>query len=73
MSVDGSKEECECRVGIYLNEPGAYGMFRRDYALECFVDKSDIIEELSPLWKNSCGEHDCFLFWEEYRQRQTFS
>lgn len=36
-------------MGIYLNEPGAYGMFQEDFSLTYYVDKSDIIKELIPL------------------------
>lgn len=47
-------------MGFYLNEPGAYGMFRRDYASTYFVDKSEIIKELVPLvelGENEIEEH----------------
>lgn len=37
------------RMGIYLNDPGAYGMFQEDFSLTYYVDKSEMIRELLPM------------------------
>ncbi len=37
------------RMGVYLNDPGAYGLFQEDVSLTYYVDKSEIIKELIPL------------------------
>lgn len=36
-------------MGVYLNEPNAYGLFQEAYSLSYYVDKSEIISELIPL------------------------
>ena len=36
-------------MGIYLNGKGAYGLFREEYSLTYFVDKTDILNDLVPL------------------------
>ena len=36
-------------MGIYLNAPTAYGLFREDFSLTYYVDKSDIIKDLIPI------------------------
>ena len=36
-------------MGIYLNDPTAYGLFREDFSLTYYVDKSDIIRGLIPI------------------------
>lgn len=36
-------------MGVYLNEPGAYGLFQEDFSLTYYVDKTEIIRELVPL------------------------
>lgn len=36
-------------MGIYLNEPGAYGLFQEDVSLTYYVDKSEMIKELIPI------------------------
>ncbi|MDO4329969.1 MAG: AAA family ATPase [Lachnospiraceae bacterium] len=36
-------------MGVYLNEPGAYGLFQEDFSLTYYVDKTEIIKELVPL------------------------
>ena len=36
-------------VGVYLNDPGVYGLFQEDYSLAYYVDKSEIIRELVPM------------------------
>lgn len=36
-------------MGIYLNSISAYDLFREDYSLTYFVDKTDILNELVPL------------------------
>lgn len=33
-------------MGIYLNSPIAYGLFRRECASKYYVDKSDILTDL---------------------------
>ena len=45
-------------MGVYLNSKSPYGMFREDYSLTYYVDKTDILSELVPLieLKNSIGE-----------------
>lgn len=42
-------KECEDRMGVYLNSTSAYGLFREDYSLTYYVDKTDILGELVPL------------------------
>lgn len=36
-------------MGIYLNGTSAYGLFKDDFSLTYYIDKSDIIKELVPL------------------------
>ena len=36
-------------MGVYLNSKSPYGMFREDYSLTYYVDKTDILSELVPL------------------------
>ena len=36
-------------MGIYLNAPTAYGLFREDFSLTYYVDKSEIIKDLIPI------------------------
>ena len=36
-------------MGIYLNAPTAYGLFREDFSLTYYVDKSDIIKDIIPI------------------------
>lgn len=36
-------------MGVYLNDPGVYGLFQEDYSLAYYVDKSEIIRELVPM------------------------
>ncbi|MCC8102360.1 MAG: ATP-binding protein [Clostridiales bacterium] len=36
-------------MGFYLNGTGAYSLFREDYSLTYFVDKSGILKELVPI------------------------
>ena len=45
-------------MGVYLNSKSPYGMFREDYSLTYYVDKTDILSELVPLieLKNNIGE-----------------
>ena len=30
-------------MGVYLNDPGAYGLFQEDYSLTYYVDKTEIL------------------------------
>ena len=36
-------------MGVYLNDPSAYGLFQEDFSLTYYVDKSEIFKELVPL------------------------
>lgn len=36
-------------MGVYLNDPSAYGLFQEDFSLTYYVDKSEILKELVPL------------------------
>ena len=36
-------------MGVYLNNTSAYGLFREDYSLTYYVDKTGILKELVPL------------------------
>lgn len=36
-------------MGVYLNGKGAYGLFREEFSLTYFVDKTEIIDDLVPL------------------------
>ena len=47
-------------MGVYLNDPGAYGLFQEDYSLTYYVDKTEILNELIPLLerKGNIGEND---------------
>ena len=36
-------------MGFYLNNTSAYGLFREDFSLTYYVDKTDIIRELVPI------------------------
>ena len=36
-------------MGIYLNNTSAYSLYREDYLLTYFVDKTEILNELVPL------------------------
>ena len=36
-------------MGIYLNNTSAYSLYREDYLLTYFVDKTDILNDLVPL------------------------
>ena len=37
------------KMGIYLNSTGTYNLFREDFSLTYYVDKTDILGELVPL------------------------
>lgn len=36
-------------MGVYLNDPSAYGLFQEDFSLTYYVDKTEILSELVPL------------------------
>ena len=36
-------------MGVYLNDPSAYGLFQEDFSLTYYVDKTEILNELVPL------------------------
>ena len=36
-------------MGVYLNDPSAYGLFQEDFSLTYYVDKTEILKELVPL------------------------
>lgn len=36
-------------MGVYLNGTSAYGLFREDFSLTYYVDKTEILAELAPL------------------------
>lgn len=45
-------------MGLYLNNKSGYRLFREDFSLTYYVDKTDIIQELVPLleFKHTCEE-----------------
>ena len=45
-------------MGVYLNDPGVSGLFREDYYLTYYVDKSDMIRELIPLVEQGKDSHN---------------
>ena len=40
-------------MGVYLNDPNAYGLFQEDFSLTYYVDKTEILCELVPLIERS--------------------
>lgn len=40
------RRRCFFNMGIYLNNTSAYSLYREDYLLTYFVDKTDILNEL---------------------------
>ena len=45
-------------MGIYLNNTSAYSLYREDYLLTYFVDKTDILNDLVPLLESKSKSSD---------------
>jgi len=45
-------------IGIYLNNTSAYSLYREDYLLTYFVDKTDILNNLVPLLESKSKSSD---------------
>ena len=45
-------------MGIYLNNTSAYSLYREDYLLTFFVDKTDILNDLVPLLESKSKSSD---------------
>ena len=70
-------------MGIYLNNTSAYSLYREDYLLTYFVDKTEILNELVPLLESKSkssdasgkirqkrdGEYDRRIFRQRHRQQ----
>lgn len=56
-------------MGFYLNNTSAYGLFREDFSLTYYVDKTDMIRELVPIIElKQNGEErsdNCFTMLEQ--------
>lgn len=56
-------------MGVYLNEPGAYGLFQEDYSLTYYVDKTEIL----PIAKYSSGSELNMFFVYSMATRAKYS